>query len=148
MLDSNIFACIVKNAPLISIDFIVENNGKILLGKRINEPAKGYWFTIGGRIFKNETIKNAMKRVLKEELNYEGKFIPKFIGIFEHFYNTGFNGIETHYVNMAYKVENMNISDLPKKQHSKYIWLSKEEIFKRDDVHKYVKEYFRGSEYV
>ena len=141
---SEIFECIVKHTPLVSIDFIIENDGKILLGKRVNEPAKGYWFTIGGRIYKNETIKNAQKRILKEELHYEDEFNPEFIGIFEHFYDTGFNGIETHYVNIAYKLRNINLIELPKVQHNEYKWFGLDELLNVTDVHEYVKQYFRS----
>ena len=146
-LNPEIFKCVVENAPLISIDFIVKDNGKILLGKRVNEPAKGYWFTIGGRIFKNETIENAQKRILKEELNYEKEFNPKFIGIYEHFYDTGFHDIPTHYVNLAYEIE-IKLYELPKEQHSEYRWFELEELLEAEDVHKYVKDYFKGSRYV
>ncbi|ACM92938.1 GDP-mannose mannosyl hydrolase [Nautilia profundicola AmH] len=149
MLREDVFTCIVKNTPLISIDFIIENKGKILLGKRVNEPAKGYWFTIGGRIYKNEKISEAQKRILKDELGYLGDFNPEFVGVFEHFYDTGFNGIPTHYVNLAYKVNLDKISlNIPFEQHSEYIWLEADEIMKRKNVHSYVKDYFKGSKYV
>ena len=94
-LDKEIFRCVVKNTPLISIDFIIKKENKILLGKRINPPAKGYYFTIGGRIFKNETIENAKKRILKEELNLSLTPYPlslNFIGTFEHFYEDSIFG--------------------------------------------------------
>jgi len=149
MVDSEIFECIVKNTSLISIDFVVKKKDKILLGKRINNPAKGYWFTIGGRIYKNEKISEAQKRILKNELDYEGKFEPAFIGVFEHFYDTGFNGVPTHYVNLAYMINLDKISlNLPFEQHSEYIWLEVDEIMKRKDVHSYVKNYFKGNKYV
>ncbi|HGU2589280.1 TPA: NUDIX domain-containing protein, partial [Escherichia coli] len=52
-LHSQDFATIVRSTPLISIDLIVENEfGEILLGKRINRPAQGYWFVPGGRVLK------------------------------------------------------------------------------------------------
>jgi colanic acid biosynthesis protein WcaH len=150
-LKKDIFKCIVEFAPLISIDFLIKKDNKFLLGRRINSPAKGYYFTIGGRIFKNETIKEAKKRILKEELNINKKIDDKFLGIFEHFYEDSFfeENISTHYVNLAYLVEFDSITDnLPLKQHSEYIWLNKDKILNRNDVHKYVKDYFKGSKYV
>ena len=55
LLDKDTFSTVIQNTPLISIDLIVENKkGQILLGKRVNEPALGYWFVPGGRIFKDE----------------------------------------------------------------------------------------------
>ena len=61
MLDDQIFKTVVDSAPLISIDFLIKKGNKILLGRRVNKPAQGYFFSIGGRIDKNETIENAMK---------------------------------------------------------------------------------------
>ena len=61
MLDDQIFKTVVDSAPLISIDILIKKGNKILLGRRVNKPAQGYFFSIGGRIDKNETIENAMK---------------------------------------------------------------------------------------
>jgi len=70
--EPEVFECIIKNTPLISIDLIVKNKeGKILLGKRKNRPAKGYYFVPGGRIFKNETIEQAFKNISKHELGLD-----------------------------------------------------------------------------
>ena len=154
MLDKEIFKCIVENTPLISIDFLIKKDDTYLLGKRKNSPAKNFYFTIGGRIFKNETIEEAMERILKEELNllYENmKENIKFIGVFEHFYKDSMFGddISTHYVNLGYQLDlKLDIRNLPKDQHSKYEWFSEEEILDSDNVHKYVKNYFKGSKYV
>ena len=87
MLNDKIFRVVVDSTPLISIDILLKKDNKILLGKRINKPAQGYFFSTGGRINKNETINNAMVRIAKNELNIELKSIPKFIGVFEHFYD-------------------------------------------------------------
>ena len=153
MLDSKTFKCIVANTPLVSIDFLVQRNDKYLLGKRTNPPAKGYYFTIGGRIFKDETIQEAIKRILKNELNlsFEKSIELEFTGVFEHFYNDSVFGedVSTHYINLAYLLElPFEIKELPKEQHSEYKWFSKEEILDSDEVHKYIKDYFKGSKYV
>ena len=63
MLDDQIFKTVVDSAPLVSIDILLNKDGKILLGKRLNKPAQGYFFSTGGRINKNETIDNAMVRI-------------------------------------------------------------------------------------
>ena len=47
------FATVVRSAPLVAIDLIVENaRGEYLFGQRINRPAQGYWFVPGGRVQK------------------------------------------------------------------------------------------------
>ena len=145
MLDDITFKTIIESAPLISIDILLKKDGKVLLGKRINKPAQGYFFSMGGRVNKNEAIANAMARIAKNELNIELKYIPKFIGVFEHFYDDSiYEDVSTHYVNLAYEYEVKEISDLPTEQHSEYRWFTIDELLQSVQVHKYVKDYFRN----
>jgi len=146
MLDDNTFRTVIDSTPLISIDLLVKKDNKILLGKRVNKPAQGYLFSIGGRVYKNETIVNAMTRIANNELNIELKSTPRFIGVFEHFYNDSiYNNVSTHYINLAYE---LNVDDkvfnLPNEQHNEYQWLSIKELLKSEQVHKYTKDYFRN----
>ena len=150
MLNLETFKTVIKNTPLISIDFIVRNeDNKILLGKRVNKPAQDFLFTLGGRVYKDEKLEVAKRRILKDEtgLNLED-YSPKFIGVFEHFYNDSFvdNNISTHYVNLAYEIELFHMQDLPKFQHSEYVWLTLDELLNSNEVHKYVKDYFKIGE--
>ncbi|MDN5130750.1 GDP-mannose mannosyl hydrolase [Aliarcobacter butzleri] len=147
MLTLETFKIIVKNTPLISIDFIIrDSENRILLGRRINKPASDFLFTLGGRIYKDEKIESAKKRILKDEigLNLED-YNPKFLGVFEHFYHDSFidDNITTHYVNLGYEINVSHLQDLPKKQHNEYLWLSLDEIMNSSVVHKYVKDYFK-----
>ena len=145
MLDDKKFKIVVDSAPLISIDILLKKDNKVLLGKRENKPAQGYFFSTGGRINKNETINNAMIRIAKNELNIELKSIPKFIGMFEHFYDDSiYENVSTHYVNLAYEYEVEEISDLPIEQHNEYRWFGISELLESKQVHKYVKDYFRN----
>lgn len=47
---------IVQSMPIPSVDLVVKCPDGILLGKRVNEPAKGEWFVPGGRIQKGEPL--------------------------------------------------------------------------------------------
>lgn len=146
MLDFDTFKIVINSVPLVSIDFIIKNNnGKILLGQRINKPASGYLFTIGGRIYKNERLEDAKSRILLDEIGLNLRELkPRFLGVFEHFYTDSFvsDNISTHYINLAYEIIIKNIENLPKKQHSNYLWLSIDELMSSPMVHKYVKNYF------
>ena len=145
MLDDTTFKTIIDSAPLISIDILLKKDNKFLLGRRVNKPAQGYFFSTGGRINKNESIDNAMSRIAKNELNIELKTTPKFIGVFEHFYDDSiYENISTHYVNLAYEYEVKEITDLPTEQHSEYKWFTIGELLKSKQVHKYTKDYFRN----
>ena len=145
MLDDITFKTIIDSAPLISIDILLKKDGKVLLGKRINKPAQGYFFSMGGRVNKNEAIANAMARIAKNELNIELKYIPKFIGVFEHFYDDSiYKDVSTHYVNLAYEYEVKEVLNLPTEQHDEYRWFTIDELLQSEQVHKYTKDYFRN----
>jgi colanic acid biosynthesis protein WcaH len=145
MLDVQTFKTIVDSTPLISIDILFKKGGKVLLGKRINKPAQGYFFSTGGRVNKNETINNAMIRIAKNELNIKLKSTPDFIGVFEHFYDDSiFNDVSTHYVNIGYEYQVEETLDLPTEQHSEYKWFFIDELLESKQVHKHVKDYFKG----
>ena len=146
MLDSNTFKTVVDSTPLVSIDLIIiNNNDEILLGKRKNKPAQGFYFTIGGRVYKNESMIIAANRILDEELGLKLKYELTFIGIFEHFYDDSiFSNISTHYVNMAYKMkwDDPDLNSLTTTQHSTYKWVSMSDLISDSQVHSNVKAYF------
>ena len=145
MLDDVTFKTIIDSVPLISIDILARKNNKVLLGKRVNKPAQGYYFSTGGRVNKNETINSAMHRIAKDELNIELKTTPNFIGVFEHFYDDGiYQEVSTHYVNLAYEYEVEDVLDPPTEQHNEYQWFSINELLESKQVHKYTKGYFRN----
>ncbi len=145
MLNDQTFETVVDSAPLISIDIILKKGDKVLLGKRVNKPAQGYFFSTGGIVKKNETIDSAMNRIAKNELNIKLKSTPQFIGIFEHFYEDSvFDNVSTHYVNLAYEYKVDEIDYLPTEQHNEYQWFRVNELLESQQVHKYVKDYFRN----
>jgi len=69
LLEQQDFMQLVKNAPIFAIDLVVLNEkDQLLLGKRLNAPAKGDWFVPGGRVFKNEALVKAFERITATEL--------------------------------------------------------------------------------
>jgi colanic acid biosynthesis protein WcaH len=144
ILSKEVFKIVIDSTPLVSVDILVEYNNRILLGRRINKPAQGYFFSTGGRVKKNENINKAIARIAKSELNIDLKPNLKFIGVFEHFYDDSiFECISTHYVNLAYKVELNMINNLPTQQHNEYRWFTVDELLASKQVHDYVKDYFK-----
>jgi colanic acid biosynthesis protein WcaH len=142
-LDDKTFQTIIANTPLVSVDLIVKHDHKILLGKRVNPPAKGYWFTLGGRILKGEMIQDAIYRIAKIELGQTIASTPRYLGTFEHIYkNSIYQDTSTHYINLGYEVEVKDLKRLPKEQHNDYQWFSLDRLMKDKDVHPYVKDYF------
>lgn len=146
-LNDEIFRKVIASTPLVSIDIIVRDmTGLVLLGERINSPAKGYWFVPGGRIYKNETIAVALSRISFSEIGMTISLEHcKSLGVYEHFYTEGFYGEadSTHYVVLSFEIiTTPEKLSLPKSQHTAYKWLCETEILKANDVHKYTKQYF------
>jgi colanic acid biosynthesis protein WcaH len=157
MLSPDKFLSVVRDTQIVSVDLLVRNGeGKILLGKRVNSPAKGYYFVPGGRVTKDETIKEGAQRMLDWELGIKDKITMTPRCVSEHIYDTNFaeakdkDGkiISTHYVCFAFDV-NLDSFDCEifKFQHEDAIWLTPEEILARDDVHEYVKLYYTPDAY-
>ncbi|MDO6764788.1 GDP-mannose mannosyl hydrolase [Agarivorans sp. 1_MG-2023] len=145
MLELDTFKTVIQSTPLVSIDFIVRNaSGQILLGKRNNRPAKGYWFVPGGRILKDEAFSVAIARLLNQELGLEANS-AQFKGIYQHFYDDNFSADDftTHYVVLAYelRVERALLA-LPEEQHCEYQWFTEEALLLDRDVHEHCKWYF------
>jgi colanic acid biosynthesis protein WcaH len=145
------FKEVVRNTPLISIDFIIENPiGEILLGWRVNPPAKEYWFVPGGRILKNEKFEGAFHRIALTETGLDLKISDTiFLGIYEHIYpDENFSGNQsfgTHYIVLAYMLKLTSpLTTLPKDQHTEYWWASLDELLEDANVHENVKNYFNG----
>lgn len=147
-LSDQIFGKIIENTPLVSIDLIVKNtDDKILLGKRLNRPAKGFWFVPGGRILKDETIEVAFLRLTKEELGQEFSMQQvKLLGAYNHFYddNVFDDKFSTHYVALGYTLHlTAELDALPLNvQHQNYAWFDIENLKADPFVHQHTKWYF------
>ena len=85
-LDQEIFKIIIDTTPLVSIDLSVCNaQGQILVGKRVNRPAQGFWFVPGGRILKNERLAEAFSRLTEAELGLRLDIKhARYLGLYEH----------------------------------------------------------------
>ena len=144
------FLEVVERTPLVSMDLIVRRgDGRVLLGKRTNEPAKGYWFVPGGRILKNERLGDAFRRICETELGKPFAISDaKFLGVFEHLYPTNFAekpGTGTHYVVLAYELRAKGLPDkLPADQHGEFDWFDEQRILAADAVHPNTRAYFQG----
>ena len=139
----------IRLTPLVAIDLIVRSiEDRVLVGRRINEPAKGLLFVPGSRISKNETRAAAFKRVSLQELGLEVQIEQaRFIGVYEHIYPTnrfGKPGFGTHYIVLAHELQlDLDPAALPTDQHGEYLWLTAAELLSSAEVHENTKAYFR-----
>lgn len=140
------FGRIIAATPLVSIDLIVRNaQGQILLGFRRNRPACGTWFVPGGRIRKNERLREALARIARVELGTE-VHNGHLLGAFDHLYEDnalGLSGIDTHYVALGYACELAPGASLqPDQQHTELRWWDLDALLASEEVHVNTKRYF------
>lgn len=146
------FDLAVEALPLVSVDLCLVCDGKLLLGRRNNRPAQGWWFTPGGRIRKGESWDVALQRIAGEEIGL-GSFTASqasLMGAWDHFYkDSAFSDeISTHYVNLPHYclLQPDQICDLrlpagETEQHSEWCWLPLETAANDSNVHAYVRVY-------
>ena len=141
------FSIVVRLTPLVSIDLVIRNiAGRILVGCRTNEPAKGSYFVPGGVVRKNEHLDAAFARILLAETGIVGlRSNGRFLGVFEHIYDSNRReeeGYGTHYVVLAYEIAApQDAAPEPDEQHSELRWMSREELTNDSQVHINTKRY-------
>lgn len=139
---------VVRHAPLVSIDLILlDSEGRVLLGLRENEPARGSWFVPGGAVRKGETLDAAFARIAMTELGVSLERAQSVLqGAYEHFYETNFAGapgVGTHYVVLAHRLSIRGAVNAADRQHRALRWFGVAELMAAADVHAHVKAYFR-----
>jgi colanic acid biosynthesis protein WcaH len=83
IIEKNLYAQIKNIMPIPCVDIIIVNqDGRILLAKRTNQPAQGEWWFPGGRIHYLETRKVAAVRKLQEECSLEAEKLVE-LGTFD-----------------------------------------------------------------
>lgn len=77
------FVYIYSRVPRLGVDLIVKKDNGIVFVKRSIDPYKGMWHFPGGTVLFDETVDQAISRVVKGELNL--KVLSKeYLGIIEY----------------------------------------------------------------
>ena len=134
---------ILEAMPICCVDILIREGDKILLVKRRDNPAKEEFWPPGGRIYKNETLKEAVKRKALEETGLKVK-IEGQVGVYETFFENGiFDNLKggTHTINVCYltKVIGDSSKIVLDKTGSEFKWVHITE----EDIPDYVKRYFK-----
>ena len=133
-IEENIYRRIQENLPIASVDILTVYKGKLLLLNRNNEPAKGMWWTPGGRVRKGEQLVDAAIRELEEETGLIPNNISK-KGVMSHFWP------HVHFITVFFRAEvESNIVEL-NEEHNDYKWISTVS----DELHPYMKHMIRES---
>ncbi len=118
----------MDESPIVTVDvlFLNPEKTKLLLGKRINEPYKDWFYSFGGRLYKNEEFMQAAIRIAKEEIGVS--LYPSaltFIGVLNEVGDSSiFEGVNYHAVDVYYycTIEEKDI--VLDGQHSETAWFS------------------------
>lgn len=110
MIPSDLYKTIVDLMPILCVDIVLKYNGKYLLVKRTKEPLKDQWWVPGGRVLKGETITDAARRKIKEELGVEAEIL-KVLGYFEDKFRENEFGLESgiHTVSIVFLVKPLSL---------------------------------------
>jgi colanic acid biosynthesis protein WcaH len=112
---NDLYAKIVELMPIVCVDILIhDKGGKVLLVRRNQEPAKGKWWLVGGRVHKGERLEEAVWRKCEEEVGLKQVRIKSdsLIGIYEHFFDVSAQGVPTHTICLAYSVEVDDLSEV------------------------------------
>ncbi|MFQ6118338.1 MAG: NUDIX hydrolase [Methanosarcinales archaeon] len=124
----------------IAVSAIVIKNKKFLLLKRNNPPFK--WGPPGGRVFKGESLLDAVLRETKEEANVNVKILMP-IGIWSGYHD------DKRLLSISFLCEYISGEVRVSTEHSKAKWLDVEEIkreIKNENITYSIKEFIRAKE--
>jgi 8-oxo-dGTP diphosphatase len=92
------------NQPIAGVGAIIFREGRILLVKRGNEPARGQWTIPGGVVEIGESLDDAVARETKEETGLEASK-PRLIDVVDQVHLDESGRVEFHYVIVDYVVK-------------------------------------------
>jgi colanic acid biosynthesis protein WcaH len=142
------FKRIVKDSVLVALDLLIFNDkGEVLVGLRRNSPAKGRLFMPGGRIYKGENLRSALRRISKSETGVDlSKENGTLYGVYDHLYRDnafGEPGVSTHYVVIACLFNLRSFATGPHdNQHEALRMMSIQELLAHPKVHSHTRNYF------
>jgi colanic acid biosynthesis protein WcaH len=87
---------IIRNIPILCIDLIIKYQDQYLLVQRNQNPLKGVWWLPGGRVQIGETIEEAAKRKLIEELGLVLNDSFEVVGLYEDIFNKSSFGLHVY----------------------------------------------------
>lgn len=133
-IDEPLYKKIQASIAIAAVDLLVVHQGRLLLMKRNNEPAKDEWFTPGGRIFFGETIDEAARRILEKETGLNPLKMEK-KGVMSHIWPNH------HTVTIFYRVDVDNDDVEMNYEHKAFKWISNY----NKDLHPYLKKMIKKS---
>lgn len=129
MLPRELYSQIHSLMPIVCVDLAFVRDGKVLLVKRKIEPLKNQWYVPGGRLFRWETVREAITRISRAESGLTAHD-PVFVRYDElRFGRDPFgHGKGTHTVSLLFAVECRAYVAKLDANHSSYGWFEPDEL--------------------
>ncbi|MGR3296000.1 MAG: NUDIX domain-containing protein, partial [Candidatus Bathyanammoxibius sp.] len=122
-IDDELYTTIKSVIPILCVDMLIRDaDGRVLLGKRTNAPAKGEWWIPGGRVLVWETLVSAVHRKALQELAVDVA-IDSVVGTYDNI----FPG-ESHMVTVVHACHLGSGALRTDDQHSEYRWFTSLEL--------------------
>lgn len=128
LLPKKLYATICASIPVLCVDIVFTWRGKVLLVKRENEPLKGKFWVVGGRVMRGEMLEQALHRLAMDEVGIKIRMDMEsfLLGYYEgHFSKSAACDDGIHTVSVVYQVRIPNDETLKIKldsQSSAYKW--------------------------
>ena len=131
MITESLYREIISVLPIICVDVVIRNkSGKVLLARRKNEPIKGHWWVVGGRILSGESAHQACIRKTLEETGLKINEL-RFLGFYEDVYEKNAFDVPEPYHTLSLAFETQLSSEQSEEtirldsQHSDWGWFDK-----------------------
>jgi len=116
--------------PIPSVGALIFRDGKLLIIRRGNPPYAGYWSIPGGKVKWGESLEEALKREIREELSVEIE-IEKLAGIVESIYRER-DEVKYHYIIIDYFCRIVSGEPVASDDALELRWISLEELSELD----------------
>ena len=110
---------------------IVDDEGRLLLGRRAFEPDRGLWDTIGGFLDENEDAVAALHREVLEETGLEVE-VGAFVGAFSDLYGAGDDAPTA--LNLVFEARLLSGELQPADDVSEVAWFARDSLPAHDEL--------------
>jgi colanic acid biosynthesis protein WcaH len=100
-----LYAQVLASVPIACVDLVVRDaQGRVLLVRRTNEPARGAWWFPGGRVLRGEQRVDAVGRKLAEECGLTASHVEE-VGTHDMLFRAADGRVESHAITTLFRVE-------------------------------------------
>ena len=113
--------------PIVGVGAIIVDRGRVVLVERGREPLKGAWSIPGGAVQAGESLKDAVRREVREETGLEVEPVS-LVEVFERITPDPTGRVEYHYVLIDYRCRLVGGQLQPGSDASRAAWVPRAQL--------------------